>query len=91
VWGPQRILPVRVTQLQITEKLYDELLNPVQVEAQIELSVLTPDELVKVPPLIRGVANVAYVYTQSLRQLHAIANASGLAADTVIGMVQAAF
>src|SRR5262249_38634657 len=27
VWGPQRIIPVRVTGLTITEKLYDALLN----------------------------------------------------------------
>ena len=46
VWGPGRIVPVRVTALSITEKLYDAtLLNPTHVEAQITLRVLTQDEL----------------------------------------------
>ena len=46
VWGPGRILPVRVAALSITEKLYDAtLLNPTHVEAQITLRVLTQDEL----------------------------------------------
>src|SRR5580658_272444 len=46
VWGPGRIVPVRVTALSITEKLYDAtLLNPIHVEAQMTLRVLTQDEL----------------------------------------------
>src|SRR5215831_11996284 len=46
VWGPQRIVPVRVTALTITERLYDVALNPIHAEAQITLRVLTPDEVV---------------------------------------------
>ncbi|MBK8211882.1 MAG: hypothetical protein IPK78_20005 [Rhodospirillales bacterium] len=42
VWGTGRILPVRVTSLTITEKLYDADLNPTHAEAQLELRVLTP-------------------------------------------------
>ena len=45
VWGAFRIVPVRVTGLTITEKLYDEMLNPVHAEAQLQLRVLTPAEL----------------------------------------------
>ena len=46
VWGLQRIVPVRVTDLTITEKLYDTALNPIHADAQIGLRVLTPDEIV---------------------------------------------
>src|SRR5258708_5075210 len=35
VWGPGRIVPVRVTGLSFTEKLYDGLLNPIHAEASI--------------------------------------------------------
>ena len=45
VWGPGRILPVRVTALLINEKLYYVLLNPTHAEAQISLKVLTTDDL----------------------------------------------
>ncbi len=90
VWGPQRIVPVRVTQLTITEKLYDALLNPVQAEAQITLSVLTPEELAAVQGPMRDVANIAYVYTQGLRQAQAAANLADAAAS-IIGMLPTPF
>jgi hypothetical protein len=60
VWGPGRILPVRVTQLTITENLYDEFLNPIHAEAQLGLQVLTPEELQFVTGPLRDVAKGAY-------------------------------
>ena len=90
VWGPQRIVPVRVTQLSITERLYNSLLNPVHAEAQIQLRVLTPDELAAVQGPMREVANIAYVYTQGLRQLQATANLADAAAS-IIGMLPTPF
>ena len=90
VWGPQRIVPVRITQLSITEKLYDSMLNPVHAEAQLSLRVLTPDELAAVQGPMRDVANVAYVYTQGLRQVQATANLADAAAG-IIGMLPTPF
>ena len=58
VWGPGRIVPVKVTALSITEKLYDAtLLNPIHVEAQITLRVLTQDELKYVDGPLGTLAN----------------------------------
>ena len=60
VWGPGRIVPVRVTTLTITEKLYDgTLLNPIHAEAQIGLKVLTPEELKWVDGPLGTLANAA--------------------------------
>ncbi len=86
VWGPQRIVPVRVTALTITEKLYDALLNPTHADVQITLKVLTPEELVKVESELGTVAKVAYAYSQGLRQLQALANL-GDSAASIIGML----
>ena len=87
VWGPGRILPVRVTSLTITEKLYDSLLlNPTNAEAQIGLTVLTPDELKAVTGPLGGLANDAYQFSQGLRQALALANLAN-AAESVIGML----
>jgi hypothetical protein len=86
VWGPQRIVPVRVTALTITEKLYDPRLNPTHADVQITLRVLTPEELVSVQGELGTVAKVAYVYSQGLRQLQAVANL-GDAAASIIGML----
>ena len=86
VWGLQRIVPVRVTALAITEKLYDPLLNPTHADVQITLRVLTPEELEAVKGELKSVAEVAYKYSQGLRQAHAVANL-GDAAASVIGML----
>jgi len=85
VWGDKRILPVRVAQLEITEKLYDQALNPIQAEAQISLAVLTPDELVAIQGPTRVIAGAAYAYTLGQRQLQA---ATGVRAtiSAVLGM-----
>jgi hypothetical protein len=88
IWGPGRILPVRVTGLSITEKLYDGLLNPTHADAQIDLKVLTPDELAVVTGPLAEVAKAAYAYSQGLRQVLALANLAN-AAGSIIGMIPA--
>ena len=87
VWGPGRILPVKVKSLSITEKLYDPLLlNPTHAEAQVGLDVLTPRELQHVTGPLAGVANVAYDFSKKLREALAIANLAN-AAESIIGML----
>jgi hypothetical protein len=86
VWGPGRILPVRVTTLTITEKLYDALLNPTHAEAQIGLRVLTTDELRADADTLAPVARAAYEYSQGLRQTLAVANLVN-SAESIIGML----
>lgn len=41
VWGPKRVLPVRVTNLSIEESAYDERLNPIQAQVDLSLRVLS--------------------------------------------------
>lgn len=87
VWGPARIVPVRVTSLTITEKLYDALLlNPTHAEAQVGLQVLTPDEVTALKDALKQVATVAYDYSQAFRQAMALANLAN-AAESIIGML----
>jgi hypothetical protein len=87
VWGPGRILPVKVTSLTITEKLYDSLLlNPTHAEAQIGLQVLTPEELKCVNGPLGELAKIAYDYSQGLRQVLAIANLAN-SVESIIGML----
>ena len=45
VWSPWRILPVRVTELSVTEEAHDALLNPIRARASLGLRVLTYDDL----------------------------------------------
>ena len=87
VWGVGRILPVRVTSLTITEKLYDRNLNPIYADANVELRVLTPTELASVDEPLRTVAIGAYEYSLIQRQERAMANL-GDSARAVIGMLE---
>jgi len=86
VWGVGRILPVRVTSLTITEKLYDEDLNPTHADAQVELRVLTPAELTSVTTALGRIAVSAYEYSQNLRKARAASNL-GASARGIIGML----
>lgn len=89
IWGLGRIVPVRVTQLTITEMLYDSILNPTHVEAQMGLRVLTPAELVAAQSdndILGGLASIAYTYTLTIRQAMALANLAN-AASSIIGMI----
>ncbi|WP_428338572.1 hypothetical protein [Mycobacterium sp.] len=86
VWGPGRILPVRVTALTVTEKLYDTALNPTHADVQITLRVLTQEELKHDTDLLAGLASTASSYTQGLREALAVANLINTA-ESVLGML----
>jgi hypothetical protein len=89
IWGPGRIVPIRVTALTVTEKLYDTALNPTHAEAQITLRVLTPAELAAASAgndVLGNLATVAYTYTLTLRRALAAANLAN-AAESIIGML----
>jgi hypothetical protein len=89
IWGPFRIVPVRLTGLTITETLYDTLLNPVHAEVKLQLKVLSPAELQATgadSDVLSQVATVAYEYTLSVRQAAALANLAN-AAQSIIGML----
>lgn len=41
VWGPQRVLPVRITSFSITEEAFDTALNPMRAKVDLSLQVLS--------------------------------------------------
>lgn len=45
VWSKERVLPVRVTDLSITEEAYDPALNPIRAKVSLGLRVLSIDDL----------------------------------------------
>jgi hypothetical protein len=45
VWGPTRVLPVRVTSFSITEEAYDTILNPIRAKVDLSLYVLSYADL----------------------------------------------
>jgi hypothetical protein len=45
VWSTSRVVPVRVTELSITEEAFDPALNPIQAKVGLGLRVLSVDDL----------------------------------------------
>jgi hypothetical protein len=45
VWGASRIVPVKVTDLSITEEAFDVALNPIRAKVSLGLQVLSVDDL----------------------------------------------
>ncbi len=45
IWGPRRILPVRIGSVSITEEAYDPGLNPIRAKVSLEMRVLTYSDL----------------------------------------------
>ena len=45
IWGLNRILPVRVEELSITEEAYDAMLNPIRAKVALSLRVLSTNDL----------------------------------------------
>ena len=45
IWGPKRVLPVRLTSFRITEDAYDINLNPIRAKVSLGLSVLNYNDL----------------------------------------------
>jgi hypothetical protein len=50
VWGPKRILPVRLTDFSITEESYDANLNPIAAKVGLSLRVLSTSDLPSTSP-----------------------------------------
>ena len=45
VWSKQRVVPVRVTDLSVTEEAFDVALNPIRAKVSLSLRVLSVDDL----------------------------------------------
>jgi hypothetical protein len=45
VWGPSRVLPVRITSFGITEEAFDTALNPIRAKVELSLYVLSYSDL----------------------------------------------
>jgi hypothetical protein len=45
VWGSQRVVPVRLTDLSVTEEAFDPQLNPLRARVSLSLRVLSVDDL----------------------------------------------
>lgn len=78
VWGLKRVLPVRITELSITEEAHDPGLNPVRARVSLGLRVLSYNDLSLTNPgysifLVHQMAKEAMARTGSVSDMGAVA------------------
>ena len=74
VWGPGRILPVRITSFSTDESLFSPTLYPLQATVSLGLEVLTPDVFKCQEDLTATLAVAAYNFTKLQEDALAVAN-----------------
>ncbi|MDJ0863974.1 MAG: hypothetical protein QNJ87_03210 [Gammaproteobacteria bacterium] len=90
IWGPGRILPVRVTRFSVDEKLFSPTLHPLQATVSLGLEVLTPDVFRSQSGVASDLAVAAYNFTKVQEDALAIAHIAK-AVSTVGGSIQISF
>jgi hypothetical protein len=71
VWGPKRVLPVRLTSFSITEQAFDSGLNPIRASVGLSMTVLNYQDLG-----LRSVGGALFMVHQVAKE--AMATLSGL-------------
>ena len=74
IWGLNRVLPVVIKSMRITEKQYDARLNPVQAEVVLTLATLSAD-----PHSDDWIAKGAQEYSLVAKETQALANLANTA------------
>ena len=86
VWGPGRILPVRLTSFSVEETLFSPTLYPLQAKVTLALEVLTPDVFKCSKDTTAQLAIAAYNFTKTQEDALAVANMAH-AAGAILGML----
>lgn len=90
VWGPGRIVPVRLKSFRVEEQAYSPLLYPLRATVTIELKLLTdkdfPDTDDHKRSLTESLAVGAFKFTRKQKQVLAAANMAN-SVESILGML----
>jgi hypothetical protein len=79
VWGPLRVVPVRVESVSITEEAFDQLLNPIRAKVELGLRTLTEKELKSAGHPFDTLALVNLIAKEVLARTQAVASVAEIA------------
>jgi hypothetical protein len=82
VWSQARVVPVRLTELSVTEEAFDPALNPIRAKVSLGMRVLSVDDL----GFDHKGASLYLAYQQRKEQLAGKSPASGLSAFGLSGV-----
>jgi hypothetical protein len=76
IFGPGRIVPVRVTSYSVEEQFFLPSLYPIQAKVNLSLDVLTPDVFKSQSGIVKEIAVKAYQFFRVQQDLLAVAHAA---------------
>ncbi|QAA81835.1 hypothetical protein EI546_08940 [Aequorivita sp. H23M31] len=87
VWGPGRIIPVRLTSFSVEELAYSPLLYPIRAKVSIGLKILTPKDFPSCyRKLSEELAITAFKFTRKQKEVLAAANMAN-SVESILGML----
>jgi hypothetical protein len=87
VWGPGRIVPVRLTSFTVEEQAYSPLLYPIRAKVNIGLKILTPKDFPTCHrKLSEDLAITAFKFTRKQKEVLAAANLAN-SVESILGML----
>ncbi|MEO8148087.1 MAG: hypothetical protein ABI723_10640 [Bacteroidia bacterium] len=87
VWGPGRIVPVRLTSFSVEEQAFSPLLYPIRAKVSMGMKILTPDDFPKDNrKLSEDIAVTAFKFTRKQKEVLALANMAN-SVESILGML----
>lgn len=87
VWGPGRIVPVRITSFSVEEQAFSTALYPIRAKVSVGLTVLTPSDLQDHPDSIsKEIAITSYDFTFAQKNVLSTANLAN-SVESILGMM----
>lgn len=87
VWGPGRIVPVRLTSFSVDEEAFSTLLYPIRAKVTVGLKIITPEELAAYGDSVaREIAEFSYKFTHTQKEVLAAANMAN-SVESILGIL----
>lgn len=87
VWGPGRIVPVRLTSFSVEEQAYSPSLYPIRAKVNIGLKILTPKDFPQCHrKFSEDIAIAAFNFTRKQKEVLAAANMAN-SVESILGML----
>ncbi len=86
VWGPGRIVPVRINTFAVEEQLNNPMLYPLRAKVSLGMQVLTDADFGRDPDTIEKLAIAAYKFTMTQKRVLALANTAN-SVESILGLL----
>ena len=86
VWGPGRIVPVKINTFSVEEQLSNPMLYPLRAKVSLGMEVLTEKDFGENPDTIGKLAIACYNFTMTQKRVLALANVAN-SVESILGML----